>query len=186
LDLGQVLINASSSFTLGVQLTLLLGAVFGVWVTGRGMMDIYILAAGDNRFSNRQPSIFGGFIRLMLGGAMIVAPALLWIAANTFVAGGTNTEALFNYSSSSGTSYCDQIRVAVSYLFMLVGVIAWFKAGAILHDNASGGGMAQRSGSPMLYFVGGVLTFFITDVSTILTNTLGISVGLSNVCTALQ
>lgn len=186
MDLGQLLINASTSFTLGVQLTLLLAAVFGVWVAGRGLVDLYVIAGGDNRFSNRQPTMAGVFIRLFLGGLLTVLPAVLWVAADTFVAGGDKTSELFNYSAASGENYCDRIRIAVNYLFMLVGAIAWFKAALIVHEDASGGAMAHRSGSPIFYVIGGTLTFFIADVSTILSNTFGMEIGFDQVCTALQ
>lgn len=185
-DLGQLLINSSLVFTLGVQLTLLLAAVFGLWVTGRGLTDLYVLAAGDNRFSNSHPSIFGGVVRLLLGGAMIVMPTLLWVAAETFTAGGSETEQLFNYGAVQGQGYCDQIRVAITYLFMLVGVIAWFKAGSILHGMANGGSAAGHGGHPLFYLVGGTLTFFVTDVSILISNTLGMEVGFDGVCKMLQ
>ncbi|WP_234053687.1 MULTISPECIES: hypothetical protein [unclassified Xanthobacter] len=182
MELGTLLINASTSFTMGVKVVLILAGLWGIYIVGRGLADFYVLAAGDNRWSNRPPTFGSGAIRLVLGGGMIVFPGLLWVAANTFVDGGGGTADLFSYSMAADDAYCDKVRMAVTYLFALIGVIAWFRGGLIIHEAASGGGMMQHHGSPWMYFAGGTMTFFITDVAQILSNTLGMEIGLENVC----
>ena len=89
--LTQMFVNLSETFPLIVNLVFLLMALFGLFVGFRGLQSLYVLASGDQRFTNHPPSFEGGFAQIALGGALAVAPILLWRAANTFVLGGEVT-----------------------------------------------------------------------------------------------
>jgi len=178
--LTQMFVNLSETFPLIVNLVFLLMALFGLFVGFRGLQSLYVLASGDQRFTNHPPSFEGGFAQIALGGALAVAPVLLWRAANTFVLGGEVTQSLFNYGSVPQSGNCDAIRIALSYFFMAIGAVAWFCGGLQLYDGTRG--HSRRGGSAALYLIGGVLCFFINDVAVIAGNTLGMSVSLENVC----
>ncbi len=181
--LTQMFVNLSQTFPLMVNLVFLLMGVFGLFVGFRGLQSLYVLASGDHRFTNHPPTFEGGFAQIALGGALAVAPVLLWRAANTLVLGGDQTQNLFNYGSVPQGGSCDSIRVALSYFFMAIGAVAWFCAGLQLYDGTRGHG--RRGGSATMYLIGGVLCFFVNDVAVLAGNTLGMNVSLSNVCQSL-
>jgi hypothetical protein len=181
-DLGQFLISLTEVFPRIVQLVFVGLGVFGLWATGSGLYALYNIVSGEYKFANRSVSYEGAFAKIALGGALIVAPVLLWVSANTFVAGGTTTQGLFGYGGSSGT-YCNQIYYAVSYFFMALGAVAWGFAAVQFYDAAHG--ERGRTGSAMLYVVGGTLAFFVNDVADLVSNTTGMNVSLSNVCTIM-
>lgn len=184
-DLGTILINGSMAFSLGIKAILVLGGVFGVYVTGRGLLDLFVAMSQDTRFSNQQTSYAGGLIRLLVGGAFCVMASLLWAAAETFTGGGDQTAALFDYGSAASNGYCDQVRVATTYLVMFVGASAFFRCLYIIHAKQSGGSV-HMTGSPFGYLMFGTLAFFISDVSAILSRTFGLPVGLDNLCKVLM
>jgi hypothetical protein len=178
--LTQMFINLTETFPLVVKLVFLLMGLFGLFVGFRGLQSLYVLASGDQRFTNHPPSFEGGFAQIALGGALAVAPVLLWQAAGTFVLGGDATTALFNYGSVPNTGTCDALKIALSYFFMVIGAVAWFCGGLQLYDGTRG--YRHRGGSAALYLVGGVLCFFVNDVAILAGNTLGMSVSLDNLC----
>jgi hypothetical protein len=181
--LTQMFVNLAETFPLIVNLVFLLMALFGLFVGFRGVQSLYVLAAQDYRFTNHPPSFESAFAQMALGGALAVAPGLLWRAANTFVLGGDATTAIFNYGSVPKSGNCDAIRIALSYFFMAIGAVAWFCAGLQLYDGTRG--HRHRGGSAALYLIGGVLCFFINDAATIIGDSLGMSVSLENVCKSL-
>ena len=87
------------------------------------------LASRDQRFTNHPPSFEGGFAQIALGGALAVAPVLLWRAADTFVLGGEVTTAAVQLWERTQSGNCDAIRIALSYFFMVIGAVAWFCGG---------------------------------------------------------
>lgn len=181
-DLGNFLISLTEVFPRFVQLVFVGLGVFGLWATGSGLYALYNIVSGEFKFANRSVSYEGAFARIALGGALIVAPVLLWISADTFVAGGSTTQGLFGYGGSS-SSYCMEIYYAISTFFMALGAIAWGFAAVQLHDAA--GGAQGRTGSAVLYVIGGTLAFFVNDVAQLVSNTTGMNVTLSNVCTIM-
>lgn len=181
--LTQMLVRLGETFPLVVNLIFLLMGLLGLFVGFRGLQSLYVLASGDHRFTNHPPSFEGGFAQIALGGALAVAPVLLWRAANTVVLGGEVTQSIFNYGAVPQSGSCDAIRVALSYFFMAIGAVAWFCAALQLYDGTRG--HRHRGGSAAMYLVGGVLCFFINDAAAIIGNTLGMSVSLENVCRSL-
>jgi hypothetical protein len=182
-DLGTVLTSLSEVFPLLVNLIFLIIAALGIWYGTTGLYTLYNVAAGEYKFSNRPVTIDAALGKLALASAMIVAPALLWRFANTFVLGGDATYSMFNYGGSTGGSTCTQLQQAITYFFMALGSVAWLVAATKLYQATSNqhGGF----GSAMMYLVGGTMAFFITDVSKIIGNTIKMDVSLSNVCTMM-
>ena len=182
-DLGALLVSLSDVFSLIVQLVFLIIAALGIWYGTTGLYTLYNVAAGEYKFSNRPVTIDSALGKLALSSAMIVAPVLLWRFANSFVLGGDITFNMFNYGASPRGSQCEQIRVAITYFFMAIGLIAWLVAGVRLYNatsNQHGG-----SGSAIMFLVGGTLAFFVNDVATLVGNTIKMDVSLSNVCTVM-
>ncbi len=183
-DLSQMLISLTQVFPLVTQLMFLLMAVMGLWVGFKGLQGLYALSTGETKFSNRSPSYDSAFGQLVLAGALVVAPVVFWRFANTFVLGGQQTYDMFIIGSASkDASYCKQIHGAISWFFMALGAIAWVFASLQLYDATRGERL--RSGSATVYLVGGILCFFINDVSTLISATVGMEVTFENVCTIM-
>ena len=183
-DLSQMIISLSEVFPLVTQLMFLLMAVLGLWVGFRGLSGLYALSTGETKFSNHPPTYDAIFGQLMLAGALVVAPVVFWRFANTFVLGGQQTYDMFIIGSASNdASYCKQIHGAISWFFMALGAIAWVFAALQLYDATRG--ERHRSGSATVYLVGGILCFFINDVSQLISATVGMEVTFENVCTIM-
>lgn len=179
-DLGALLVSLSEIFPLVVQLVFILIAMLGIWVGTGGLFALYNVAAGEYKFSNRPVTIDVAIGKIMLAGAMIVAPSLLWRFANSFVLGGNITYSLFNYGAIDRTAPCDQIRVAISYFFMALGSVAWLTAALKLYHATAA--HHPGAGSAVMYLVGGTLAFFVNDVARLVGNTIHMDVSLDNVC----
>lgn len=184
-DLGSLMIALTSTFPWFTAFVAGLIGLFGVYAGTAGLVDAYSVALGSaSALGNRQPTPAGAVLKVVLGGAMIVSPYLLWQAGNTFVAGGAQTFNMFNYAdgTSRGT-YCLDFQSALTFFFQALGMVAWFFAFNIIYKRINGdhGGL----GSPWLYFVGGTLCFFINDVAKIIQNSTGMNIGFENICTAL-
>ena len=63
------------------------------------------------------------------------------------------------------------------------GLPCTFSQAVQLYDAA--GGAQGRTGSAVLYVIGGTLAFFVNDVAQLVSNTTGMNVTLSNVCTIM-
>lgn len=182
-DLSSMLVSLSEVFPLIVRLVFVLIGVIGLWIGSMGLYTLYNVATDEYKFSNRPVTMDSAFGKIALGGAMIVAPVMLWRFANTFVLGGDVTYSMFNYSVSSSTNYCSKIQVAVTYFFMALGAVAWLFGSLQLYDATNN--QSRRAGSATLYFVGGVLCFFVNDVAKLVSATIGMDVTFSNVCTIM-
>lgn len=179
------MINLTEVFSLGLMLVMAVAGCLGLWITGVALLDLFVSFSPDKRYTNQQSSFAGAMVRLLVGGALIVAASLLFAAGDTMAGGSERTAALFDYGAPAANAYCDSIRVAATRLFMLVGGIAFVRSLYILHAR-QGGASAHTTGSPTAYFIFGTLTFFITDLSVALSNTIGMPIGLDNLCKVLQ
>lgn len=148
------------------------------------LIDAYQHAVGE--MSPRLPSKGSIPVRLFLAGALVVSPLLLWRAANTFVLGGDKTADMFSYiGGGENTPYCDLFHQSLAYFFMFVGSIAI--ATAAIQVNGIATGHSNRSVfGPIVFFIGGVLCFFIDDVGQIIGNTIGMEITLDNICANLR
>lgn len=182
-DLGSLLVSLSEVFPLAVSLIFLTIALLGIWYGTSGLYALYNISSGEHKFSNRPATIDAAIGKLALASAMIVAPALLWRFANSFVLGGDITFSMFNYSATARGSTCEQIRQAVTYFFMVLGALAWLLAATKLYNAASG--LQGGSGSAVMYLIGGTLAFFINDAARLVGNTIKMDVSLANVCTMI-
>lgn len=184
-DLGTILINSSTVFALGIKAVILLAALVGLVITAIALIDIYVILVGESRYTNRQPSWWGAITRILLGGALACLSGLLWVAGDTFANGGSQTAEIFNYGGGGGSSYCDQIRIALSLLFMLVGTIAYLRAGLLINQRANGASM-HTGGNPWVFVIAGTLVFFVSDVISAIGTTFGMDLGMAAVCRSLQ
>lgn len=148
------------------------------------MSDAYQHAIGER--SPRLPSKGSIPFRLMLAGAMVVSPIVLWRAANTFVLGGDKTYDMFSYVAGSGTTpYCQLFHHSLAYFFMFIGAIAL--ATSAFQMNAIANGRGNHSWfSPSVFFIGGIMCFFIEDVGSIIGNTINMQISLDNICATLN
>ncbi len=148
------------------------------------LADAYQHAIGE--VSPRLPSKGSIPFRLLLAGAMVVSPLLLWRAANTFVLGGNRTYDMFSYvEAGENTPYCDLFHQSLTYFFMFIGSIAIATAAVQANGIATGRNNKSAFG-PVVFFIGGVLCFFIDDVGAIIGNTVGMDITLENICANLS
>ncbi len=182
-DLGSLLISLSSVFTLAVKLVFAGLCVFGVWVFVSGLITAYSLVSGGSKFSNRGTSIYGVFGMIVLGSALTVAPVIVWQAASSADIGTGITYSIFNYSNDQSSGHCEQIHSSITYLLMAVGATAWAFAAVVLYDAFRG--TRQNSRSALAFFAGGLAAFFINDLGQIVSNTIGMDVSFSNICTSI-
>lgn len=184
-DLGTILINLGTTFPVATKLVYVIIAMMGCWVLLLAMIDGYKHAVGeiDGNIGSKGSLVW----RCALAGAMVVAPVLLWSAAETFVAGGGKTYDIFSYSPQRGsTPYCDQFSSTVTLLFMLIGSISIAYGLNVLHARAKNDNSARAGfGGAMIWLIGGTFCFFVQDVAVIISNTIGIQIGFDNICKAL-
>ena len=148
------------------------------------IFDAYQHAVGE--MSPRLASKGSIPFRLILAGAMVVSPLILWRAANTFVLGGDETYDMFSYTAGNqNTPYCQLFHQSLSFFFMFIGSVAI--ATAAIQANSLANGRSNNSWfGPAVFFIGGILCFFIDDVGMIIGNTIGMEISLDNICKAMN
>lgn len=183
--------NLATAFPVAIVLVITIIALFGLWIGLEAVFHLWKHVTGDVDGHITPKSQIPA--RLILSAAMIVAPLVMWDFANTLVAGGQQTASMmtdvFAYSggnSGTGTlAYCKQFSTAITLFFMLLGLIgigyAFNSANAVM----AGVGKTHGYGQAWIFFIGGVLCFFVNDVAVILSNTIGLQIGLTNICAAL-
>lgn len=183
-DLGALLSNLSTAFPLGTQLVLILMGMVGVVVGGLGLMNLYQLA--DDPFHSRSATgVWGAFGKIILGGALVVTPVLLWKSAETFVLGGSLTYDVFSYlppTNGGSSPYCEQARMTILLFFIFLGSTAIFHAALIMYAKADGR-RQTGTGQAIAFAVSGIVCMFIADASVLVGNTLRMNIGLDNICT---
>jgi len=187
-DFGTLLINWSDVWSLLVQVIFLSMAAFGVYVGFKGLVGLYELSTGSQKFSNQPTTYDSIFGKLVLAGALIVVPVIFWRFANTFVLAGSTSSVTYDQfiigSVSADAPYCQRFHAALTYSFMGFGALAWAFAGLIFYNRTSGVA-AARSGSPWIYLISGTCCFFINDLSVKIGNTIGMETNFENVCKVL-
>lgn len=183
-DLGTVIINLGTLFPYIVQFVFILLALFGLWLVGLSIYEVYQVASEGARSGK---SYVGAGVQLMLGAACTIGPYIIARIGNTVALDGTETGKWLSYNSSgvSGSSkYCQDTQFAVIGLLMVFGAIAILLGASILHsmrNQTRSGGIGQAS----MFIFGGVCAIFSNDVANIINNTVGWNVGFNQLCSAL-
>ncbi|WP_395675534.1 hypothetical protein [Inquilinus sp.] len=183
-DLGKLLTNLATAFPYATKLVTVLIAIAGLLIVARGIGDAYERSISPGRRETPPLGILG---KLLLGGAMVSMPFLLWKAGNTFVLGGTGETTIFSYRppSSDGSTYCQGINAVGVLFFFLMGVCAIFKGCMVLYQMASGF-RRHVTGEAATFLIAGTVCFFIVDAGNLVGNTLGLKLGVENVCQLLD
>jgi hypothetical protein len=167
-----------------INLLVIIIAAWGIFVGLSGLVDLYAIADGSGYLTSNRPTINGALIKLALAGAMTVFPVLMWFSANTFVNAGSETYAMFNYTTGTGSGgYCQRFHQTLTIYFMALGVFAWMKAFSI--GYAHGRGDSSHGGHAKYYLIFGTLLFYINDFVAAINATLGTKIGLVNLCQTL-
>lgn len=183
-DLISVFNELTTFFDVFTTLIFMLIAAGGIVITGMALWDLRQHLLGVN--TPDLPPISSVPWRLLLAGAMIVAPVLVWSAANTFVLGGDATYDMFSYvKSSQNTPYCQGFEVALTIFFVLIGTISIGSGCYVLNQIAAK--RTQKSmASALILLIGGIFLIFANDAAQIIGNTVGMDISFENICRNLH
>jgi hypothetical protein len=185
-DISALLINLATAFPFATKLVTVLSAIAGLMIVGRGIGDFYAMAIAPGR---RETTPLGALGKLLIGGAMVSMPFLLWKSGNTFVLGGTGETTIFSYrppGQGGGVSaYCQGINSVVVLYFFMIGVTAIYRGFILLYQMA-GGFKRHVTGEAVTFLIAGTVCFFIVDAGNLVGNTLGLKIGFENICQLLD
>ena len=188
-DLDEILITlANDLLPSGIQFTFLLMALVGSFAIASALLGIYNNISVDGYSRGQFQSNSGLMLRMLLGGLMVTPSVTLWRAADAFLQGGGTTESdiLAYIAGPDGTpGYCTRFGDAIQLSFMLVGAIGLFLAYRAADDQARGFSQTGYR-SAIVYGLGGLGCFLISDVMDIIGNTLGYGVGFHALCAAFD
>ncbi|KXV69857.1 hypothetical protein AD951_04770 [Acetobacter malorum] len=181
----DVFVNVARLFLPGVNLVFAIIGLFGLYAGYKALYDAYRTVRGD-----QAPGIMPKeaiLPVLFLAGGAIVVPVVLWQGANTFVLGGTQTYNMFSYLQQTDTdSTCTNLSRALTQLCMFMGSLSVLRAAVLIYGRQTEPGRGLSYTAPLNYFVGGIFLFFINDLTWLISNTAGISLGMDSICTALS
>lgn len=184
-DLSEVIINLFSVNSIIFAIMILSITVFGLIMGAMGLLEGYNYTTGNDRFSTRHATFSGSIMKLVLGSAAAVGAVLFYQMAGTFaVADDPTTANVLNYAqqrSISGT-YCQQFHYSVTLIWMIIGTVALFNAFRTAYQKSNGETISW--GTPIAYFIAGVLCYFVNGITAMAANTIGLNVGLDNLCRA--
>lgn len=171
-------------FPNAIQFVWVLLALMGIVTIGLGLYNLYQIASDGPQPGGATEG--GSFVRIVLGGFMVIPSITLWHAANVFLDGGDSTaEDLLAYATGAGAiTGCDNFSRAIQLGFMLMGCIAIYRAFRNADDQAKG---FSRDGyrTAVIYFIGGIGCFFINDLMHVVGNELGFDIGFEELCSAV-
>lgn len=167
-----------------IQLVFVLMALVGLIIVYRTILDLYkITLDGTTELGKTGTSTV---ISFLIAGLMMVPSVVLWRSAELFLGSGSVTNnSLTAYTNGAPiTTTCDNMGRLLILFFMAAGIIAIFNGLRRWHDAATG---FEREGyrTGTGYIIGGILCFFIGDVVEIIGNTIGLDIGIENVCAQL-
>lgn len=177
--LAEEILPSSAQFIM--VLTALVGTVIVLWAFN----DMYKMMSEDAMQTPDGKTVGGSLIRVAIGGLMVVPAAVLWRAADLFIDGGTATETsvLAYIADGAPTATCDRFGAAIQLMLLVVGLIALYFAYRNADDQARGfNSNGYRTAVP--YAIGGLLCIFIEDIFSIIGETFGLDVGMTNLCAA--
>ena len=183
-DLFTVLNRLGNTFLPMVYLLFGLMGVLGTWIGLKTFHHAWLHATGEMRpnMISKEMLLAG----LALAGALIVPGVIMWKAAGTFVLGGNKTYDMFSYLSAPQTSgYCETSTNTLTKFFMVLGVVSMIVAAQNTWGKVQGDSNSHNATKAWVFFVGGLLLFFVNDVAEIASRTTGIPIGLPQICAAL-
>lgn len=183
-DLISIFNELTTFWDIFTTLIFMLIATGGIIITGMTLWDLRQHLLGEN--TPDLPPISSVPWRLMLAGAMVVAPVLVWNAANTFVLGGDATYDMFSYvKSAKNTPYCQTFEISLTMFFVLIGTISIGSGCYILNQIAAK--RTQKSmASALTLLIGGIFLIFANDTAQIIGNTVSMDISFENICRNLH
>lgn len=182
----NIFVNVSKLFLPGVSLVFTLFGVVGLFAGLKAMFDTYRHLKGDNEPGMIPKSAIP--VVLMLSGAAVVIPIVIWHGANVIVLGGDQTYNLFSYVQNTETSStCNNISRALTMFCMLCGSVALFMAWNTAYRRTTQPGASGASyGGAAIRVMVGICLFFSADVLAHASKQTGLTFGLPAICEALD
>lgn len=184
-DLTEIIINLFKFNSILLSIMILSITIFGVIVGGMGLLEGYQYTSGNSRFSTRQPTFTGAIMKLALGSAAAMGAVIFYRLAGTFsLAEDTTTSNVLDFAQNGSVSgtYCQQFQYSVTLIWMVIGTVAIFNAARSAYKK-SNGEMVPWS-TPVAYLIGGIMCYFVNGITAMIANTIGLEVGLDNLCKA--
>ncbi len=184
-DLTEIIINLFKANSILLSIMILSITIFGVIVGGMGLLEGYQYTSGNSRFSTRQATFTGAIMKLALGSAAAMGAVIFYRLAGTFsLAEDATTSNVLDYAQSGSITgtYCQQFQYSVTLIWMIIGTVALFNAARSAYRK-SNGEMVPWS-TPVYYLIGGIMCYFVNGITAMAANTIGLEVGLDNMCKA--
>lgn len=184
-DLVEVIINLFKFNSVLLAIIILSITIFGVIVGGLGLLEGYQYTSGNSRFSTRQATFTGAIMKMAIGSAAAMGAVIFYRMAGTFsLADDPTTSNVLDYAQSGSISgtYCQQFQYSVTLIWMIIGTVALLNAARSAYKK-SNGEMVSWS-TPIYYLIGGIMCYFVNGITAMAANTIGLEVGLDNMCKA--
>jgi len=184
-DLTEIIINLFKANSILLSIMILSITIFGVIVGGMGLLEGYQYTSGNSRFSTRQATFTGAIMKLALGSAAAMGAVIFYRLAGTFsLAEDATTSNVLDYAQSGSITgtYCQQFQYSVTLIWMIIGTVALFNAARSAYRKSNGEMMPWST--PVYYLIGGIMCYFVNGITAMIANTIGLEVGLDNMCKA--
>jgi hypothetical protein len=184
-DLTEIIISLFKANSVLLSIMILSITLFGVIVGGMGLLEGYQYTSGNSRFSTRAATFTGAIMKLALGSAAAMGAVVFYRMAGTFsLADDPTTSNVLDYAQSGSITgtYCQQFQYSVTLIWMIIGTVALFNAARSAYRK-SNGEMVPWS-TPVYYLIGGIMCYFVNGITAMVSNTIGLEVGLENMCKA--
>lgn len=183
--LDEALIRLTQVLPFGIEFILALMALGGIILVGIGLVSIYnhVSDRGRGQTYGRNFTPWSGLGQILLGGALTVPLVIMWDVAGTFVAGGAATYNILSYLPPDGSKpWCEQITSGVVLFFMLLGLIAIGWSAYIANERIVVGHQQGSTAKAITFFFGGLACFFVVDIASVVSETIGLDIGFEQVC----
>ncbi|NSX94430.1 hypothetical protein [Agrobacterium tumefaciens] len=184
-DLVEAIINLFKFNSVFLSIMILSITIFGVIVGGVGLLEGYQYSSGNNRFSTRQATFTGAIMKMTIGSAAALGAVVFYRMAGTFsLADDPTTSNVLDFAqqrSITGT-YCQQFQYSVTLIWMIIGTVALFNAARTAYRKSNGEMIPW--GQPIAYLIGGIMCYFVNGITAMVANSIGLEVGLDNMCKA--
>lgn len=184
-DLTEIIINLFKFNSVLFSIMILSITVFGVIVGGMGLIEGYQYSTGNQRFSTRQATFTGFLMKMAIGSAAGIGATVFYRMAGTFSlqndAVAKNVLDFASNGSVTGT-YCQQFQYSVTLIWMIIGTVALFGAARTAYQKSNGELVPWSK--PIAFLIGGIGCYFVNEITAMAANTIGLSVGLDNMCKA--
>lgn len=186
--LDTVLVELTETFPYFIEFMLALMALGGLGLVLWGLYGGYRQVTESGRgqmYGGPVPTPWQSILQIILGGALSVPLVVMWDAAGTFILGGDETYNILSYLPPPESSpWCERVKAGIILFWMSLGIVAIAWSAVLANDRIKNGTTGGGSHA-LAYFFGGLACFFITDLATIVSNTIGLDVSLDNVCEIL-